>query len=144
MFGRGAGVGEGQVVRQEGFLAARAVADLLRDPENFDIEPVARAVAAAFGPVGHIQHRVSRLGPGEGLAAVLPPGAAGGFVLDLDPPQWRSEWGGLLLFQEGEGRVRGYRPTPGALTLFQAGLEPLISLVMLRAPARVALRGWWA
>lgn len=74
---------------------------------------------------------------------VLPPQAKAGLILDLDPPGWRSEWGGLLLFQGVQGHLSGYRPVPGALTMFAAETAPLISLVMLRAPPRISLLGWW-
>lgn len=135
---------DGPVLRREGFLPARAVAALLRDPSGADTTQLRDAIPARWSPEGEIQLGRLELGPGEGLCPVLPPRAKAGLILDLDPPGWRSEWGGLLLFQGGEGRLSGYRPVPGALTVFAAETAPLISLVMLRAPPRNSLLGWWA
>ncbi|MDQ0464133.1 hypothetical protein QO010_001904 [Caulobacter ginsengisoli] len=133
---------EGWVVRREGFLDARAVAALLKTPGSFDPEPVLTLAREAFGPLEGLGVDTLTLSPGEGVAELAREGARGGFVLDLDPPQWRSAWGGLLLFQTGE-RLQGYRPVPGALTLFAAAARPLISLLTPGAPPRVSLLGWW-
>lgn len=80
-----------------------------------------------------------------------PPGARGlpafegaGFVLDLNA-DWRSEWGGLLLFVEPSGRVEGWRPEPGGLTLFQGHAPPVLTQVTPAALAhRLALIGEFA
>lgn len=144
MFGAGAlGVGEGLVIRREAFLAAGAASALLARPEAFDPEPVSALASESLDGGGPLRTRLCRLGPGKDLAELLPREARGGFLLDLDPPEWRSAWGGLLLFQDSEGRLHGYRPVPGALTLFRAEARPLVSLVMPGAPDRVSLLGWW-
>ncbi len=137
------GVGEGQVVRREDFLDAAGIAALTERTSSFDPETILVLAREVFGEIGEVETALLMLGPGEGISALSREGTRGGFVLDLDPPQWRSEWGGLLLFQSGE-RLHGYRPVPGALTLFAADARPMISLVMLRAPPRVSLLGQWA
>lgn len=72
----------------------------------------------------------------------LPPGVA--LVIDLNPA-WRSEDGGLLLFDEGGDRTVGWRPEAGALTLFDAGRPPVLSLVAPSAPGpRLAVMGGYA
>lgn len=132
------------MVRREGFLDARKAFALTGDRGAFDAAPVTALARAAFGDLTLGGVTLHSLGPGEGVEDLCQGRKGGGFLLDLDPPEWRSEWGGLLLFQDVDGRVQGYRPVPGALTLFSARARPLISLVTLRAPPRVALHGWWA
>ena len=122
--------------RREGVLDSAAIAALLRDPDSFDPALVRdlHETAPSF--------RTLTLGPGDALADPLPKDAKAGFLLDLDPAGWRSEWGGLLLFQEGE-RLHGYRPVPGALTLFPAAARPLISLITPQGGRRTSILGWW-
>lgn len=63
-----------------------------------------------------------------------------GFILDLSP-DWHSEYGGLLMFEDGD-RLRGWRPEPGALTLFDLSRPLVLSLVTTAAPApRLAVLG---
>jgi hypothetical protein len=122
--------------RREGFLDSAAIGALLRDPGSFDPASV-RDFHQGMPAV-----RTLTLGPGEALTDLLPEDATAGFLLDLDPPGWRSEWGGLLLFQDGE-RLHGYRPVPGALTLFPAATRPLISLITPQGRRRTSILGWW-
>lgn len=124
-------------IRIEGFLEGAVL-------RASDLAPVWARVRDTFGPVQNPQSRTLTLQPGEAPSEVLPTGAAGGFLLDLDPAGWRSEWGGLLLFR-GEGRpIHGYRPVPGALTLFRAADEPLISMITDQGTARISILGWWS
>jgi hypothetical protein len=122
--------------RREGFLDSAKIAALLRDPDSFDPALVQdiQDRAPSF--------RTLTLGRGEALPDLLPKNATAGFLLDLDPADWRSEWGGLLLFQDGE-RLHGYRPVPGALTLFPASIRPLISLIVPQGRRRTSILGWW-
>lgn len=128
------------LVRREGFLDPEGVAAVLRDPSRFDPTPV----SALWGQVRAPRLRTLSLGPGEGLADPLPEDAGSGFLLDLDPADWRSEWGGLLLFQGDGERVIGFRPVPGALTLFPASAAPLISLITPQGGRRLSILGWWS
>lgn len=129
--------------RREGFLDAVAVANLRRDPERFDPAAVQALTEELFGPPGQLTFRTLALGPGEGLANLLPEEAAAGFVLDLEPAGWRSEWGGLLLFRGVGGQLHGYRPVPGALTLFRASTQPFLSLITSQGARRTSILGWW-
>lgn len=64
-----------------------------------------------------------------------------GLVIDLNFG-WRSADGGLLLFEEGDGRTFGWRPEAGSVTLFDADHPPVLSLVAPAAPEpRLALVG---
>jgi hypothetical protein len=130
-------------VRREGFLDARATAALLEEPAALDIAPVLAVAADFFGPLNNPQTRVLTLAAGDAVAALLPENAQAGFLLDLDPSDWRSEWGGLLLFHENAGRVHGFRPVTGALTLFSATDRPLISLITPQGSRRTSILGWW-
>lgn len=64
------------------------------------------------------------------------------YVLGLSPV-WRTEWGGLLLFHEPDGGVRGYTPQFNALALFRVPLMHSVSEVT-RAAAyrRYSVTGW--
>jgi hypothetical protein len=98
----------------------------------------------AFGAIKSRGVELQTLGPGEWAENLVSGDAAGGFLIDLDPPEWRSQWGGLLLFAEsGDGRLHGFRPVPGALTLFDARARPSISLIVPQAPRRISLLGLW-
>jgi hypothetical protein len=123
-------------LRIEGFLEQAALADP-------DLALLRAAADDHFGPVA-AEFRTLSLKPGEALPEVLPQGAAGGLLLDLGPPDWRSEWGGLLLFLGEKGALHGYRPVPGALTLFRAAHEPLISLITSQGMTRTSILGWWS
>ncbi|MBX3480432.1 MAG: 2OG-Fe(II) oxygenase [Caulobacter sp.] len=127
-------------VRREGFLDAEALAALLHDPGSLDTAAISALAGQAQAP----EVRTLSLSPGEGLADLLPQGAVSGFLLDLDPAGWRSEWGGLLLFQGDGKRVSGFRPVPGALTLFPASARPLISLITPQGGRRLSILGWWS
>lgn len=63
------------------------------------------------------------------------------FVLDLNE-DWPSPWGGLLLFGE-EGRLAGWRPEPGAATVFDGDRPPLLTMITARTP-RLCLLGGFA
>lgn len=71
----------------------------------------------------------------------LPPSTGGSaFILDLNA-DWGSQHGGLLLFADN-GRLEGWRPEPGAVTLFDAARPPLLTAVTPGAPSpRLALLG---
>lgn len=132
------------LVRREDFLDLATVAALLKDSDSFDPAQVLAAAGDFHGLSERLVVRRLSLDPGEGVPALLPDDATAGFLLDLDPAGWRSEWGGLLLFQGAGGTVRGYRPVPGALTLFSATTRPLVSLITPQGATRTSILGWWA
>jgi len=65
------------------------------------------------------------------------------FVLNLTP-QWRTDWGGVLLFHGPEGRVEGgYAPRFNALNLFKVPQAHSVSLVApFAAQSRLSITGW--
>lgn len=65
------------------------------------------------------------------------------YVLNLTPA-WRTDWGGLLLFPDGDGHVaEGYTPAFNALNLFRTPQPHLVTEVASYAPApRLAVTGW--
>jgi len=125
--------------RHDCFLDSEAVGRLLKDPQGFD----PGVVSALLGRPQAPSLRVLSMEPGDVAGQLLPEGAQAGFLLDLDPPGWRSEWGGLLLLQTAEGRLSGYRPVPGALTAFSASDRPMVSLVAPQGRRRTSILGWW-
>ncbi|MGZ8347364.1 MAG: 2OG-Fe(II) oxygenase [Allosphingosinicella sp.] len=65
------------------------------------------------------------------------------YVLNLTP-DWRAEWGGLLLFHERDGGVsRGFMPLFNSLTIFCVPQPHSVSYVTPIAPhPRYAVTGW--
>lgn len=64
------------------------------------------------------------------------------YVMGLTP-QWRVEWGGLLLFHEGDNRVRGLVPRFNCLNMFGLPVMHSVSQVTPFAGAvRYAVTGW--
>ena len=65
------------------------------------------------------------------------------YVLNLTP-EWRADWGGLLLFTEDDGHVaEGYTPAFNALNLMRVPQHHLVSEVASYAPApRLSITGW--
>lgn len=85
--------------------------------------------------------------PGDFLTAhddaVEGKGRLAAYVFGLTP-QWRAEWGGLLLFHDGEGDIaRGLTPRFNALNLFAVPQLHSVSMVTRSAPfRRYAVTGW--
>ncbi|MEH0196947.1 2OG-Fe(II) oxygenase family protein [Caulobacter sp. CCNWLY153] len=65
------------------------------------------------------------------------------YVLNLTP-RWRSDWGGLLLFLDGDGHVaEGYTPSFNALNIFRVPQKHAVSYVTPHAAGpRLSLTGW--
>ncbi|MDP3378687.1 MAG: 2OG-Fe(II) oxygenase family protein [Brevundimonas sp.] len=66
------------------------------------------------------------------------------YVLNLSP-RWRAEWGGLLMFLDGEGAVtETFTPAFGTLNLFKVPQDHAVSMVAPFAGApRYSITGWW-
>ncbi|MDZ4109379.1 MAG: 2OG-Fe(II) oxygenase family protein [Brevundimonas sp.] len=66
------------------------------------------------------------------------------YVLNLSP-RWRAEWGGLLMFLDGEGAVtETFTPSFGTLNLFKVPQDHAVSMVAPFAGApRYSITGWW-
>lgn len=65
------------------------------------------------------------------------------YVLNLTP-NWRADWGGLLLFQDGDGHIaEGYTPRFNALNLFTVPQSHSVSQVANFVTAsRLSITGW--
>lgn len=65
------------------------------------------------------------------------------YVLGLSP-EWRAEWGGLLLFHAPDGEVTaGFVPRFNTLNVFRVPQDHSVSVVSPFAPApRLAITGW--
>lgn len=65
------------------------------------------------------------------------------YVLGFSP-RWRTDWGGLLMFVDGDGHVsEAYTPTFNALNIFKVPQPHAVSVVAHFAQApRYALTGW--
>jgi len=113
----------------------------------------APAIRAALGAItGHANPvftdgQVTSYGPGDFLTGhdddLAGAGRKAAFVLGL-APQWRPEWGGLLLFHEpGGSAVTGVVPQFNTLNLFTVPRYHSVSMVMPCAPRRrFAVTGW--
>lgn len=115
------------------FLSSGGARDLLRAVTGFSDVDFADAQATAFSPGDFLTaHDDEIAGKGRRAAYV--------FSLSAD---WRPEWGGLLLFHEGDGRVSGFGPRFGALNLFAVPQLHSVSMVTPAAPRRrYSVTGW--
>lgn len=88
-----------------------------------------------------------RYGPGHFLTAhddnVAGKHRRAAYVLNLTP-QWRADWGGLLLFHDEKGRVtNGLVPAYNVLNIFKVPVAHSVSAVAPFAPARrYSITGW--
>lgn len=66
------------------------------------------------------------------------------YVLNLDP-RWRTEWGGLLMFQDADGEVvETFSPAFGTLNVFRVPQPHAVSMVApFAGTPRHAVTGWW-
>jgi len=64
------------------------------------------------------------------------------YVLGLTPV-WRTEWGGLLLFHQPDGALRGYMPQFNTLTLFSVPhMHSVSEVTRAAAYRRYSVTGW--
>ncbi|QBX36685.1 hypothetical protein E4M02_05495 [Brevundimonas sp. S30B] len=66
------------------------------------------------------------------------------YVLNLTP-RWRAEWGGLLMFLDGDGAVgETFTPAFGTLNVFRVPQDHAVSMVAPFAGGpRHSITGWW-
>lgn len=94
-----------------------------------------------------VDGQATRYLPGHFLTghddAIEGKGRLAAYVLNLTP-EWRTEWGGMLLFHDDQGNVtRGVRPAFNALNLFRVPQRHSVSLVTpFAGAARYAVTGW--
>lgn len=122
--------------------ALAAFARFLSGPEVLGL------MADVLGPsdIAFADAQATRYGPGDFLTAhddaVEGKHRRAAYVFGLSP-DWRAEWGGLLLFHEPAGEVRGFVPQFNALNLFAVPQPHSVSLVAPFAPrARLSVTGW--
>lgn len=115
------------------FMASPPVLDLVQRITGTPVD-FADAQATAYGP-GHFLTRHDDDVEGKGRKAA--------YVLGLTP-EWRAEWGGLLLFHEGEEEVsHGFVPGFNTLRLFGVPAVHSVSHVWPFAPhPRLSVTGW--
>jgi Rps23 Pro-64 3,4-dihydroxylase Tpa1-like proline 4-hydroxylase len=97
--------------------------------------------------IGFADAHASRYHPGHFLSAhddqMETMGRRAAYVLNLTP-EWRPDWGGLLLFHDMQGNIgRGFTPAFNVLNLFKVPQSHAVSWVTpLAAAPRYAVTGW--
>lgn len=118
-------------------------ADFLSSPE---MVAFFRTLTGA-GDIDFADAHASRYRPGHFLTThddtVAEMGRRAAYVLNLSP-EWRPDWGGLLLFYDAQGNVvRGFTPRFNTLNIFAVPQAHSVSWVTpLAAAPRYAITGW--
>ncbi|HEX8570295.1 MAG TPA: 2OG-Fe(II) oxygenase family protein [Caulobacteraceae bacterium] len=121
----------------------RAAYDFLNGPEFLGF---AQALTGDTRPT-FVDAQVTRYLPGHFLTShndsKPDAGRLYAYVLNLSP-EWRADWGGLLLFLDEDGHVaEGYTPAFNALNIFRVPANHAVSIVAPFADApRLAITGW--
>lgn len=124
-------------------LACEAVYDAMNSPAGLDF--LRRLTGDAR--VGYCDAQVTRFGAGDFLTQhdddVEGKHRLFAYVLNMTP-EWKADWGGLLLFLDSDGHVaEGYTPAMNALNIFRVPMEHAVSEVASYAPAsRISVTGW--
>lgn len=116
------------------FLSTGSMRDMLRTVTGKTDIAFADAQATAYSPGDFLtRHDDSVAGKNRRAA----------YTFNLTP-QWRPEWGGLLLFHEGEEIVSaGFVPTYNTLTVFSVPAMHSVTEVTRAAPSkRYSITGW--
>jgi Rps23 Pro-64 3,4-dihydroxylase Tpa1-like proline 4-hydroxylase len=98
--------------------------------------------------INHIDMHATRYRPGHFLTthhdAVEGKNRLYAYVFNFSP-SWRSDWGGLLLFQDADGHVlEGFNPVFNALNVFKVPTPHSVSMVTpSAAEARYSFTGWF-
>ena len=117
----------------DALLADAAAADWTGQAgEGFALDTAPLHAPDLLQSLGGTDLRLIRHGEGQFGLPLADLGPTG-FILDLGP-DWRSEYGGLLMFEAGD-RLRGWRPGKGTLTLFDPSRPVLLSLGTAAPPA---------
>ncbi|PZU48134.1 MAG: proline hydroxylase [Sphingomonas sp.] len=106
---------------------------LVREVTGIERISFADAQATAYAPGDFLTGHDDDVAGKNRLAA---------YVLGLTPG-WRPEWGGLLLFHDGPGRVEGVVPELNTLNIFAVPQQHSVSEVTRAAPyRRYSVTGW--
>ena len=115
------------------FLSSGPVLERLRLITGIDEVAFADAQATAYGPGDFLTAHDDDVAGKARRAAYV-------FALS---PQWRPEWGGLLLFHGAAGHLEGWSPGMNALTLFAVPSAHSVSEVVAQVPVRrYSVTGW--
>ncbi len=115
------------------FLSQGPARDLLRHVTDTDAIDFADAQATAFAPGDFLTAHDDAVAGKKRHAA---------YVLGLTP-QWRPEWGGLLLFHDDREVSHGFVPAFNTLNLFRVPQRHSVSEVTRAAPyRRYSVTGW--
>ena len=122
---------------------ARLAEVMSRDPVRQLVQTVAGARDISFADA-----QATAFSPGDFLTAhdddVAGKDRRVAYVLTLTP-NWRIEWGGLLLFHGSDGHVsRGLKPIFNALNIFRVPIVHSVSEVSRASPyRRYSVTGWF-
>lgn len=117
-------------------INAEPFLDLIRTITSMPDLVKADAQATLYAPSQFLaQHDDSHVAEGWRVA----------YVFNFCPRDWRPEWGGYLMFYDGDGDVvAGYKPRFNALNLFRVPHRHSVSFVTPFAPiGRYAITGWF-
>jgi len=121
------------LARLAAWLSGGEALDFLRDVTGHDDTLFVDAQATAYAP-GDLLTAHDDAVPGKDRRAA--------YVLGLNP-EWRAEWGGLLLFHDGADRVAGMVPGFNTLDLLSVPQPHSVSMVTQAAPSRrYSITGW--
>ncbi|HET7083593.1 MAG TPA: 2OG-Fe(II) oxygenase family protein [Rhizomicrobium sp.] len=117
-----------------GFLNSAAFLDFVRSVTGQPEIAFADAQATRYRP-GHFLNR-------HDDANI--PGRLAAYVLNLTP-LWRLDWGGALLFSDGDGHIsEGYPPAFNALNIFAVPQDHWVGFVApFAGAARYSITGWF-
>jgi SM-20-related protein len=125
--------GDALVAGWPAFLSSGPVRELLRAITGAEDIDFADGQATAYGPGDFLTGHDDAV-PGKQRRAA--------YVFSLNP-LWRVEWGGLLLFHDGETRVRGMAPAFNSLDIFAVPQMHSVSMVTGSVPnRRYSITGW--
>lgn len=116
------------------FVNGTAFLDFIRRLTGDDRVAFADVMATRYLP-GHFAGAHGDLIPGQKRLYA--------YVLNLTP-DWRADWGGVLMFQDEDGHIaEGYTPRFNALNVFAVPQTHSVSMVtnMARGP-RLSVTGW--
>jgi hypothetical protein len=118
----------------QAFMSSSPVVSLLRAITGDDAIDFADAHASRYSPGHFLTTHDDRIDTQGRRAA---------YVLNLTP-EWRPDWGGLLLFYDSGGNVvRGYTPGFNLLNIFSVPQPHSVSWVTpLAAAPRYSVTGW--
>lgn len=116
------------------WLSGGEARDFLRDVTLLPAVDFADAQATAYAPGDFLTAHDDDVAGKKRLAA---------YVFGLSP-QWRIEWGGLLLFHGADGHVdHGFAPRFNSLNIFAVPQVHSVSMVTRAAPSRrYSITGW--